>query len=188
MPKPRKCPICESEFKPFRIGQKTCFAPACAVRYALSDQKLMERVAKRASAIQNKKARQWRREAKERLLTRSDWLKRCQRAFNQMINRRDQGKPCIACNKPITGIVHASHYRTVASSPHLRFDERNVWSGCQKCNVFLVGNIVNYRINLVSRIGEAAVLQLEADQSVKKWSVDDIKGMMAKFNGMYKAD
>jgi len=154
---------CGKKFEPRQIGQKAC-STACALLYVHSHPELLERIGKRSAALQRAKARKERKEGLDKLKSRSAWLKDCQRAFNAMINRRDVGLPCIACNLPIVTVVHASHYRSVGSAPHLRFDERNVMSGCSKCNTYLGGNLINFRINLIRRIGREEVEDLEADQ------------------------
>jgi hypothetical protein len=175
---------CGKKFEPRQIGQRAC-STACALLYIHAHPEIMERIGKRSAALQRAKARKERRDGLEKLKSRSAWLKDCQRAFNAMINRRDLGKPCIACNLPIVTVVHASHYRTVASSPHLRYDERNCHSGCVKCNVFLVGNVINYRSNLIKRIGLKEVECLESDSSVKKWTITEIKEMESNFRRNY---
>jgi hypothetical protein len=65
--------------------------------------------------------------------------------------------------------------------PHLRFDERNCHAQSKQDNRFLSGNAVDYRIGLITRIGQEAVDALEADQSVRKYSVEQIKGIKAYY-------
>lgn len=169
------------------MGQKTCFAPACAIRYALSDQKFMERVAKRASAAQNKKMRQWKREERERLLTRSDWLKRAQRSFNAYIRGRDAGQPCISCQKSTGCKINAGHYRTTKAAPELRFNEDNCHLQCEKCNTYLSGNIGEYRIHLIKKIGLERVEALEGPHEPLKLTIDQIKSIEQTYKAKLKA-
>ena len=158
----RKCAVCKEEFEKQRMGQKCC-SPVCAMKYARS---------------QSEKAdRKLTKERKDAIKTRSDWLKEAQHAFNAYIRMRDQlnNYPCISCGRHHSGVLHAGHYRSVGAAPHLRFDEDNVHLQCAPCNLYKSGNAIEYRIQLVLRIGKARVERLESDASVKKWSIDEIK-------------
>ncbi|WP_258530002.1 recombination protein NinG [Pseudomonas aeruginosa] len=66
------------------------------------------------------------------------------------------------------GQYHAGHYRSVGSHPELRFDEDNVHKQCAPCNNHKSGDVVNYRINLVAKIGAAAVARLEGPHERKE--------------------
>ncbi len=46
-----------------------------------------------------------------------------QQVFNKWINLRDKGKPCISCDKPITGRVNASHFWNAPNRSGLVTDE-----------------------------------------------------------------
>jgi len=123
---------------------------------------------------------------KEKLKSRGDHMREAQQAFNAYIRARDQaaGHPCISSGKPLDwsgNAVDAGHYRSVGSAPHLRFDERNCHAQSKQDNRFLSGNAVDYRIGLIARIGQEAVDQLEADQSVRNYSVEQIKGIKAYY-------
>ncbi len=54
------------------------------------------------------------------------------KAVNAFVRIRDEGLPCISCGefKPHT----AGHQRTVASSPEIQFDTRNINGQCSGCN------------------------------------------------------
>ena len=113
-------------------------------------------------------------------------MREAQQAFNEFIRWRDQlaGHPCISSGKPLDwsgNAVDAGHYRSVGSAPHLRFDERNCHAQSKQDNRFLSGNAVDYRIGLIARIGQEAVDALESDQSVRKYTVDEIKAIKAEY-------
>ena len=57
------------------------------------------------------------RERKEKLKSRSDWLKDLQRVFNEFIRLRDADLPCISCGRYHQGQWHAGHYRSVGGLP-----------------------------------------------------------------------
>jgi len=105
----------------------------------------------------------------------SHWTKKAQSTFNKYIRLRDSKHPCISCGRFHTGQYHAGHYRTVGANPELRFDERNCHKQCSACNNHLSGNIVNYRINLIRKIGEEEVNRLESYHEPKRYKVDDFK-------------
>ena len=78
---------------------------------------------------------------------------------------RDAELGCVSCDKPKDwgGQWHAGHYKTVGARPDLRFNEKNCHKQCSVCNNHLSGNLAAYRIELINRIGIAAVEELERD-------------------------
>ncbi|WP_315336204.1 recombination protein NinG [Pseudomonas grimontii] len=178
--KPKKCRVatCRASFVPSRMGQAVC-SPACAI----IDAPRHEPKARKALADIERKDIKVR---KERLKSRGDHMREAQQAFNAYIRARDQaaGHTCISSGKPLDwsgNAVDAGHYRSVGSAPHLRFDERNCHAQSKQDNRFLSGNAVDYRIGLIARIGQEAVDALEADQSVRKYTVDEIKAIKAEY-------
>lgn len=176
-------PVCKVGFVPARLGQKVC-GWACGLAIAPANQ---EKARKALDQIERKeiKAR------KEKLKSRGEHLREAQQAFNEYIRWRDQlaGHLCISSGKPLDwsgNAVDAGHYRSVGSAPHLRFDERNCHAQSKQDNRFLSGNAVDYRIGLIARIGQAAVDDLESDQSVKKYTVDELKEIKARYRAKTK--
>ncbi len=108
-------------------------------------------------------------------------LKKCQISFNKYVNTRDAELPCIACNEPIRTVAHASHYLSVGARPNLRFSEMNVHKGCSKCNLFLHGNLINFRLNLIKRVGLEAVEALESDQTPKHYTKDQLIALAKEY-------
>lgn len=179
----KKCAICREPFEQRNSLHKVC-SPDCAI-------KLAERDAEKKAKAKQKATRAWVRAEKARLKSRGDHLKEAQEAFNAYIRKRDQRQPCISCgNYPddsglITGSrVDAGHYRSVGACPELRFEELNCHAQCVKCNQHLSGNTVAYRINLIGRIGQAGVDWLEAKHEPKKYTIDDLKAIKAKYRAM----
>ncbi|NWD44190.1 recombination protein NinG [Pseudomonas yamanorum] len=178
--KPKKCRVatCRASFVPSRMGQAVC-SPACA----MIDAPRHEPKARKALADIERKDIKVR---KEKLKSRGDHMREAQQAFNEYIRTRDQaaGHLCISSGKLLDwsgNAVDAGHYRSVGSAPHLRFDERNCHAQSKQDNRFLSGNAVDYRIGLIARIGQEAVDALEADQSVRMYTVDDIKVIKTKY-------
>lgn len=156
----RKCRVCKTKFQRFNTLQVVCSAK-CALDYAREQER-------------KKEAREL-RERKRALKTRSDWLKEAQVEFNKFIRERDADLPCISCGRHHQGQYHAGHYRTVGACPELRFNELNCHKQCAPCNNHKSGNIVEYRINLVAKIGQAAVEWLEGPHDPVKYTIDEIK-------------
>lgn len=179
-PKPKTCrnPACRGSFVPQRLGQAVC-SPKCALA-AVEVQKAKEKKSLAQAGRRELKVR------KEALKSRGDHMREAQQAFNEYIRARDQaaGHLCISSGKPLDwsgNAVDAGHYRSVGSAPHLRFDERNCHAQSKQDNRFLSGNAVDYRIGLIARIGQEAVDALESDQSVRKYTVDEIKVIKAAY-------
>ena len=57
--------------------------------------------------------------------------------------------------------MQCGHYVSRACLP-LRYDEKNCNCQCPRCNVFLHGNLIDYRIALVEKYGDTVVDGLEA--------------------------
>lgn len=176
--KPKKCKVCKEQFVPFRPLQLAC-SHGCAIEYA---QKL---TAKKA-AKEALKQRQELRKAKEKAKTRGDYVREAQTAFNRFIRERDKGLPCISCGRHHQGQIHAGHYRATSVAPSLRFDEFNVHAQCQPCNCHKHGNLIEYRINLIKRIGIEKVDWLEGPHEPKKYSIDELKEIKRKYSKLVK--
>lgn len=184
-PKPKTCknPDCRASFVPQRLGQAVC-SPKCALA-TVEVQKAKEKKSLAQAGRRDIKVR------KEALKSRGDHMREAQQAFNEYIRTRDQaaGHFCISSGKPLDwsgNAVDAGHYRSVGSAPHLRFDERNCHAQSKQDNRFLSGNAVDYRIGLIARIGQEAVDALESDQSVRKYTVDEIKAIKAEYRAKTK--
>ena len=162
----RKCWACHEWFRPERENQVVC-SPGCAYDKVVAEAP--------------KRKRKQLREAKAKAKTRGQWLKEAQAAFNSFIRARDNSLPCISCGRDHKGQWHASHYRSVGACSGLRFSELNVHKACSACNTHLSGNIVEYRLRLVEKIGEAAVEWLEGPHKPQRLEVDEIKAIRKKY-------
>jgi hypothetical protein len=173
----KKCKSCKAEFTPVRPLQKVC-SPLCALE--VSRQATEKKKAKEAQEDRKKT-----REKLDAMRTKPQLVKVAQTAFNAFVRQRDHDKPCISCGKPSDDSSNgwdASHYRSVGSSPHLRFVEDNCHKSCKHCNQFLAGNIVEYRKRLIERIGLARVEQIESDQTVRKYTHEGLIEIARHYN------
>jgi len=125
-----------------------------------------------------KKQQQNRRDKKEYYDNdRKHQLKLTQKACNEYIRARDKGIACISCGKPDDGTHqrHASHYRPAGTNKQLMFNELNIHASCMQCNAIKSGNLVDYRISLVNKIGIEKIEWLENYQGDYKYTIEDLK-------------
>lgn len=187
--KQRKCKVCKTPFTVWHsIKDKWC-SPECLAA-DVANQRERKTLAERKVAFRKERAEH--RAKKEAAKTRSTWIKEAQRAFNSYIRARDADMPCISCgallgDNAIGGASDCGHYRSVGSAPQLRFDPDNAHAQCKKCNRYLGGRVVDYRVGLLERVGLAVVERLEADQSVKKWTIPDLVAIRDHYRAKTKA-
>lgn len=103
--------------------------------------------------------------------------KAVQRQINAYIRRRDIDLPCISCQKPVVWEKSdAGHFIAQGSSGALRFDLDNIHKQCDGCNRYKHGNLLEYRIHLVKKIGLENVEYLEAHRhDMKKWTREELE-------------
>ncbi|CAE6949919.1 Bacteriophage lambda NinG family protein [Ectopseudomonas oleovorans] len=180
-PRQRKCanPACDVKFTP-KIGQKVC-CWQCGL--AIADQPANQKKARKAIS---ELGRQELRAARERIRPKGDYMREAQVAFNAWVRERDRLLPCISCGRYHQGKYDAGHYRTVGSNPALRFEPLNCHKQCVPCNQHKSGNIVEYRINLVQRIGADAVAWLEGPHEPKKYTIEDLQQIKAHYRALLR--
>jgi len=89
----------------------------------------------------------------------SQLIKIATKHFNLFIRERDKRLGCISCG----GVIeNAGHYLSAGNHSGLRFDEKNVFGQCIRCNKWLHGNLIEYRKGLIKRIGLDKVEWMEA--------------------------
>jgi Bacteriophage Lambda NinG protein. len=163
-----KCKQCKQPIvNPRSTSQQVC-SMSCAIEYSKIK-------AERKAANDAKQVKREYRAAKVKAKTRSDWMREAQAAFNAFIRARDEREPCISCGRHHTGQYHAGHYLTVGARPELRFNEQNVHKQCSACNNYLHGNLINYRIELIRRIGIDEVEALEACHDPMKYTIPQLQ-------------
>lgn len=169
--KAKRCKICRLDFMTTRPLAVVC-SLICAVE--LSKQKSV------------KKARNELTAGRIKLKSITDHLNDAQAVFNKWIRLRD-GNFCISCQKPVKGQTHAGHYRTTKAASQLRFNEDNVHSQCATCNNHLSGNITEYRINLVRKIGTDRVSMLENNNTSHRYTIEGANNIKAHYKAKLKA-
>lgn len=177
----RRCRQCK-EYKIADQMPKTAFvcSQECAIAY-------VNRVSERNRRAAKAKQRKVDAETRAKLKTRSEWLKEAQIAFNAYIRERDKHLPCVSCLKFTNLKWNAGHYRSIGSQPALRFEPLNVWKQCEPCNSYLSGNLIEYRKELLNRIGAEKLAYLEGPHEAKKYTIDEIRSLKGCFKMMLKS-
>jgi hypothetical protein len=167
----RKCATCREPFAPRNMTHKVCCA-ACGLALAEKNRTAANRAEtrKRLAALKS----------------RASHLKDAQAAFNKFIRARDAELPCVSCGRFHTGAWDAGHYKSVGAMPALRFVEINVHRQCVPCNQYKSGNVIEYRIGLVKRIGVLSVEWLEQDHPAKKYTILEAQAIKATYKQKLK--
>lgn len=176
--KAKKCrvPECGASFVPQKLGQAVC-SPACAIIDAPRNQAKARKALAQVERSEIKVR-------KEKLKSRSDHMKDTQQAFNEWVRNRDAALPCVSCGRHHEGKYDAGHYRTVGSNPALRFEPMNCHKQCVPCNQHKSGNVVEYRLELVRRIGITNVEWLEGPHEPQKYTIEELKALTAKYRAL----
>ncbi|HEN8798250.1 TPA: recombination protein NinG [Pseudomonas putida] len=179
--KQKTCKACGTKFRPSLSTQKAC-GVKCALELAKKPEN--QAVARKAIAQRERQEIQVR---KQKLKSRADYVREAQAVFNLWVRLRDEAQPCISCGRHHQGKYDAGHYRTTAACPELRFDPLNVHKQCSPCNTQLSGNIVEYRRELIRRIGQERVDWIEGPHEAKRYTIDDLKAIKAEYRAKIKA-
>ncbi len=67
-----------------------------------------------------------------------------------------------------------------------RFDERNIHKQCVVCNQHKSGNLVPYRVELINRVGQAAVDEIESNHNRHRWTIEECKAIKAEYQQKLK--
>ncbi|BET97775.1 recombination protein NinG [Xenorhabdus taiwanensis] len=174
----RKCKICREWFYP-QYGNIEWCSPEHGTELGL-------RRRKKDNEIKQKLARDKLKARKLAVKPRSYWIQQAQRAVNAYIRERDRDLPCVSCGTYTSAQWDAGHYRTTAAAPQLRFDERNIHRQCIVCNQHKSGNLVPYRVELIRRIGLAAVERIESNHDRHQWTIEECKAIRDEYRERLK--
>jgi hypothetical protein len=116
------------------------------------------------------------KDALAKLKPRSKWMQEAQQAFNAWIRYRDRDQGCISCGTH-DGKVNAGHYLSTGARPELRFEPLNVHRQCERCNTYLHGNLIAYRVELIRRIGQEIVEALEGPHPPRKFTIPELQAI-----------
>lgn len=178
----RKCAHCKERKKVetmFIRGVQAFCNKDHYIEYQVSSK---DKLVKKGEKIQRKELAK----RKDKIKTKPQLIKEAQTAVNSYIRARDSNKPCISCQVEVIqkrgGSMDAGHYRSRGSAGHLRFNVLNIHSQCVTCNRWQSGNVVDYRINLIKRIGLEQVEKLENDNKPRIFTVEYLRRIKKIFN------
>lgn len=207
----RKCKQCGS-FVSSDSGVKTPSGFYCchdhAIKFAMEKSaKQRERHEAKARRESEAKAKEARKELRIRKLAVKPigyWMRRAQDAFNIYIRARDIGLPCVSCGAApdvveatqgwkVGGAWDCGHFLSVGSHPELRFEPLNAARQCKSCNGGS-GNYakknwqtaIDYRVELVARIGLDRVEWLEGPHEPKRYRKEDYQEIEALYKRKLK--
>lgn len=171
-----RCKNCKEKFEPKQFNRKYCYKDECNDMYfEYLKKQMFKRIRKETT------------QKKKELETVQDLLKSTQKVFNLYIRLRDKNLNCISCNKPTNKKENASHYIASGKSKFLTFNEDNVHKSCEYCNTHLHGNLLEYRINLIKKIGLKKVEYLEENRhKTKKYSRSELLDITEKYKKLIK--
>ena len=125
------------------------------------------------------------------LITIPKLITKAQTIFNRYIRQRDSEDgyfTCISCGHvKAIDLMDAGHYVPVKGSSALRFDEYNVNGECKRCNGFDQFHLIGYRRNLIDKVGERKVKELEQQHRlIKKWSRYELQAIIEYYGEINK--
>ena len=154
-----------------RIGLTHLCDIECAVQYGQAKRDKLQRIEQRKA---EQRSRSDLRKAKVAIRPIKWYADKAREACHEYVRFRDANEPCISCQRFHVGKWNAGHFRPSGVNAALRYDERNIHKQCEPCNSHLSGNLIEYRRNLIHKIGEAAVLELESNNEVYRWGQDEL--------------
>lgn len=102
--------------------------------------------------------------------------------FNLFIRNRDKHNGCISCGGEVS---QAGHYLSGGHHGLQRFNPDNVHGQDVRCNLFLHGNLIEYRKGLVKKIGVQKVELLEGAAHKKhKWDKFTLIEIIFKYKSL----
>ena len=170
---------CKQKFMPEREFATTC-SFECAIAYAKHLTVKREATKKRNAG---KELRAYKKTHKPTL------LQLAQKLVNQFIRLRDEKELCISCGHNLANgrQAHAGHYIARSKSSLLRFSEENIHKQCNICNDHLSGNVAEYRVGLINKIGIGEVKYLEDNKTaLKTWTVEELQEVITKYRKKIK--
>ena len=170
----KSCKVCAADFEPTVSTMQTVCSPRCAAK--------VPKLARKAATVE----RQQQAKALVAIKPRAKLIAEVQAVFNAWVRAADAHRGCISCGTT-KGKVNAGHYLSVGARPELRFEPDNVHRQCERCNTFLHGNLIEYRVALWHRIGAARLMWLEGPHEPRKWSRDELTAIKADYTQRLRA-
>jgi hypothetical protein len=167
-----KCRNCKQPFEQVRFLQKYCLEEQCVKVW----------VEKAKEDAWKKKKQQFKKD-NEKLST---LVQAAQIVFNQYIRLRDSGNVCISCRQPPKK-ENAGHYWNTHYHQAVRFDEDNVHLQCEHCNNSKHGDLANYQIYLIEKIGKERFDALqERAKKTRNYTRDEVQDVISRYKAKIK--
>ncbi|MFT6347094.1 MAG: hypothetical protein ACJAYB_000075 [Psychromonas sp.] len=93
--------------------------------------------------------------------------KNTKKVVHEFIRERDKFDLCICCNKPMGENYQAGHFWESGNNPSIRYDENNIHGQRADCNMYNGGDSGEYTPNLIKKIGQQAVDDLDKKRHEK---------------------
>lgn len=111
----------------------------------------------------------------------SELKKTVQRAFHKWVKTRDDDDYCISCGW-VCGEWDAGHFWAQGSTGYLRYHPDNCHKQGVGCNRFKHGNLLEYEINLIKKIGLEKYNWLKNNRKkVHKWTREELNALLVKY-------
>jgi hypothetical protein len=165
------CKVCGEKFEKHNSIQPTCDKFECKLSYAMKAAEKSRLARERQERVKAKAEAKEFRERKEAAKPLRKLLAEAEKAVNAYVRVRDRFLGCCSCDKPShwDGQWHASHFKSVGSNSALRFNLWNINKSCSECNLFMSGNIAEYRKRLILKIGADRVEWLGQQNQTRKY-------------------
>jgi len=111
--------------------------------------------------------------------------KNVQTLANRYAKLRDIKLGCISC--PTGKSEQGGHFWAMGSKSALRYNLDNINGQCTQCNFRKHGNLLEYRIGLVKKIGEERVKWLDEHRNdVHKWTREELEVLEVQLKELLK--
>jgi len=112
------------------------------------------------------------------------WKTKIDKVFHEYIRRRDADNKtgycnCITCNKPIHYTESDAGHFISRGKLSTRYDSRNVYSQCRKCNRFEYGRQYEYSLALGEQLSEELLIK---SREICKRSEDEWLDIFNNYN------
>jgi uncharacterized coiled-coil protein SlyX len=176
----KHCPHCNLDLpREAFTSTRAKYCINCKRIRQLEQQKAMQKRAFEKMKVKKQK--------KKTVLRTSDLKKKVQRVFNKYIRLRDKYKPCISCGVTSCKTWHAGHFWAMGSNGALRYHEDNCHKQCASCNTFKSGNLLEYRLGLIRRIGIDRVNALdEMRHATHKFTREELENLLTTYQQKIK--
>lgn len=111
--------------------------------------------------------------------------------FSQYIRRRAADRQgnivCVCCGRSLPWQEAQNMHYVGRAHMNTRWDEKNCYPGCVRCNVMLNGNYPAYTKYLLNTYGAEWLQKLIKDgEQIKQWTTDELKTEIEKYQKLIK--